>query len=699
MPVLLDQYGRPLLVSSDKTGVDKAALAQSGLDLSKADQQTVDAEIAKRVRNQSASLTQVWDPRRGKPKPTSVTFDTLRMMGNRNEWCAAIVKTRINQIGKVDWAITPKDDDDSSPSTKKLCDEVTRLLKRPSMYGSRPHSRSWRQFIGEILRDLLVLDAGCIEKERNGRKWVVAMYPVDGATIQPNIDSHGGYHDDAYVQIVDGQVTARFGMEDLVYIMDNPQTDVRYAGYGFSPLEHLIVSITAELYASKYNASYFEKGAIPEGMINLGEDVAPEDVNAFRLYWMNEIMGKPWAIPIVGGKGVEWIPWRDSNKDMEYMEYQQWLLKKMCAVYQIAPQEVGELEDVNRSTASEQANTNETKSIEPILTLIEDFFEVEVVGEHGLGVGDLVKFEFDKEEDNEAETDQAFSIRVPNGAASRNEWRKAVNMEPSEDEGADMLLVAGQLNPLPTEQDAAVLGAAAQQQHEQEMGQQQQDAQNEQGFGNESMPWKPGDKNDPDVQGAQMAHDTKAGLGPKQMPVGKSYDVKAVPYDRDPALTDTHDEFEDIFEKAAGRLAAKLERLLSMNIETPSTEKAMQIEPVVAKFIGERSVVNVQPTPVEIHIPAPEVNVAAPTVHVHPDIDVNVPEQPAPSVTVENRVDPTPVTVQNDIAAPTVTVENKVEPTPVTIENHVEPPSRTRVVRDQYDRIVGVEKLADDEPI
>ena len=125
------------------------------------------------------------------------------------------------------------------------------------------------------------------------------MYPVDGATMAPNMDERGGFHDDAYVQVVDGQVTARFGMEDVVWIMDNPQTDVQFAGFGFSPLEGLIVSVTAELYSSKYNASYFEKGAVPEGMINLGPEVSPEDVNAFRLYWMNEIMGRPWAIPRV----------------------------------------------------------------------------------------------------------------------------------------------------------------------------------------------------------------------------------------------------------------------------------------------------------------------------------------------------------------------------------------------------------------
>jgi hypothetical protein len=60
------------------------------------------------------TLSQVWDPSRGKPKPTPVTYDTLRMMAHRNEWVRAIIKTRKNQIGKAKWSIVPKDEDDQA---------------------------------------------------------------------------------------------------------------------------------------------------------------------------------------------------------------------------------------------------------------------------------------------------------------------------------------------------------------------------------------------------------------------------------------------------------------------------------------------------------------------------------------------------------------------------------------------------------
>jgi hypothetical protein len=436
--------------------------------LVKVDHDRMLEEVAKRVKSQATTLSQVWDPSRGKPKPTSVTYQTLRMMAQRCEWVAAVIKTRQNQVRKAKWSILPKDRDDTSPGVQALIKKVTNLLKHPSMHGSRPSSRSWKQYASEIIRDILVLDQGCTEKEWTLDKWIAAVYPVDGATIAPNMDERGGYHDDAYVQTVDGQITARFGVEDLMVIIDNPQTDVRFSGYGFSPLESLIVSVSAELYSSKYNASYFEKGSVPEGMINLGPEAAPEDVNAFRLYWMNEIMGRPWAIPILGGSKAEWIPWRATNKDMEFMAYQEWLLKKICAMFNISPKELGLIEDVNRSTAESQDQSEQEKGIEPLLELIQDSFEVEIIGEHGLGVGDYVEFKFEEEGESEEAILNRFSIAIPMGAATRAEMREALNMEPGENEGLNEFLVDHEVLPLPSGADLEALGAANKQQQEAE---------------------------------------------------------------------------------------------------------------------------------------------------------------------------------------------------------------------------------------
>lgn len=519
--------------------------------LRKIDIEAMEAEVAKVVKSQGTTLSQVWDPSRGKPKPTSVTYQTLRMMSTRNEWIAAIIKARQNQIRKSKWSIIPKDEDDDSPAVEALCEKITNLLHRPSLHGSRPSGRSWKQYIAEIVRDVLVLDQGCSEKEWTLEKTIAALYPVDGATIAPNMDERGGYHADAYVQTVDGQITARFGMEDLMVIIDNPQTDVRFAGYGFSPLESLIVSVSAELYASKYNSSYFEKGAVPEGMINLGPEAAPEDVNAFRLYWMNEIMGRPWAIPILGGSTAEWVPWRASNKDMEFGAYNEWLLKKMCANFQISPKEMGLIEEVNRSTAESQDTSEQEKGVEPLLELIEDNFNLEIIGEYGLGVGDYVEFKFNEEHESEEAINARFSIMVPEGAATRQEWREALSMEPGEDEGLDEFLVSGgEVLPLPSGEDLEALGAANKQAEEAK--------QMEMNFGLEEK-----------EHGRQML-ESKAKAkqmekpAPKQIPAKTGGKVGKVFDSHNPQLLEVQEDAEQVFEKARGDLMRELEDILGV---------------------------------------------------------------------------------------------------------------------------------------
>jgi hypothetical protein len=174
----------------------------------------------------------------------------------------AIVRTRKNQIGGRSGRSRSRTATTRPAPRARPPRSSRKLLQRPSMHGSRPNSRSWRQFMGMWIEDLLVLDRGCIEKERDGNGWIVAIYNVDGATIRPNIDEMRRLHDDAYVQVVDGRHRPlRHGRPDL---RDGQPADRRaLRRVRLSPLEKLIVSVTADLHAAKYNASYFEKGASP----------------------------------------------------------------------------------------------------------------------------------------------------------------------------------------------------------------------------------------------------------------------------------------------------------------------------------------------------------------------------------------------------------------------------------------------------
>jgi phage portal protein BeeE len=571
---ILGPDGQPLVTS----GGGQSAPTPSRLELSPAAREDLErrwaSEVQKRVRSRATTMTVV-DRERGRSKPTPVSFDTLRLMAQRNEWIRAITSVRKRQLAGKKWSIKVKDEDKSGAAAK-AAKSLTRLLQRPQLHGEAPQSTTWRQFLGMYLDDLLVLDRACVEKERDGNGWIIALWNVDGATIRPNMDDRGRFERDAYVQLVDGMVEARFGMEELIVGIENPQTDVKLAGYGLSPLESLVISVTADLHAAKYNSSYFEKGSVPEGIFSLGEEIDPEDVDAFRLYWLNEVMGRPWALPIIGGsKAPEWIPLRENNRDMQFMEYQDWLLKKMCAVYQISPKEIGQIEDVNRSTAEDASQSDDEKGLEPLAAHVKDMIDLEIIGEHGQGLGDYLEFEWEQAGESAEAINTKFQPMVDSGAATRGEWRDAHGMDPEGHpdathgkEAMNMHLSAADHKPLPSGQDADVLGAAAQQDREDEMTQDQwarddvtADKDHQRALetgdgagGATNVPWQPGKANDPKVRQAMKDHDTEKGIGVRN--VGKTRP------DRHPALTRAEDDLANEFDRASARLIEGLAQAL-----------------------------------------------------------------------------------------------------------------------------------------
>lgn len=127
-----------------------------------------------------------------------------------------------------------------------------------------------RILLDRVLEDLLVLDAGAIEKVHSldGAK-IMGLNSVDGATIRPVYNEYGELGNVAYKQFMNGKVVAEFSQEELVYIMSNPQNDVTMFGYGVSPIESVLMQVQASLEADMYNIKHFSKDNIPPGMLNL----------------------------------------------------------------------------------------------------------------------------------------------------------------------------------------------------------------------------------------------------------------------------------------------------------------------------------------------------------------------------------------------------------------------------------------------
>lgn len=301
-----------------------------------------------------------------------------RNWAEHSEWVRTAVNIRRGQVASADWEIVPFNTD--KPASDALAEQIKTLFLMPN-----PKNDSFRKFVEEVLEDVLVLDAGCIELVRTLRGQIKELYPVDGATIKVNATWDGSNPDEyRYYWYPDWQERARLKNSDMVYIMMNPRT---YSVLGLSPLETLKLAVDAELSGNEYNRRQVLNAA-PDGIFDLGEGAKKEDVDKFSSYWSTMIAGKG-ALAFIGNtKGAKFIPFRgpgNSNRDMQFLEWQNYLTRKIAAVFGLSPQDLNLTADVNRSTAETQDQHTEDRGLRPLMQLIQEYLTREIVWDEGFG--------------------------------------------------------------------------------------------------------------------------------------------------------------------------------------------------------------------------------------------------------------------------------------------------------------------------
>lgn len=309
---------------------------------------------------------------RGKVGKTNSAM--YRNWAEHSEWVRAAINIRKTQVSSADWDIVPYDVDGDMNLT--LASRARELFDSPNAKWD-----SFRGFIEPIVEDVLVLDAGVIEKVRTLTDQIVELWGVDGSQIKINAFWDGDPDEPRYFWYPDYQERARFRNDELVYIMANPST---YRVIGLSPLETLKMTIDAELMSSDYNRRQVTEAA-PDGILNIGEGARPEDVERFKSYWSAEVAGKG-AMAIIGGtKAPSFIGFRPNNRDMQFDEWQTYLVRKICAVFGIAPQDLGLTADINRANGEVQAQMTEDRGLRPLMHLIQDFLTREILWDPSFG--------------------------------------------------------------------------------------------------------------------------------------------------------------------------------------------------------------------------------------------------------------------------------------------------------------------------
>jgi len=325
----------------------------------------------KRVPDVATAVTRQWNGKVGK---SNVAL--FRHWAEHSEWVAGAVNIRRSQVSSAEWGIEPFDN--TKPYSKRLAKKIYDFVSQPN-----PAVDGFRGFIEPVVEDILTLDAGCIELVRNLRGQLVEMWGVDGGEIRVNAMWDGNPDEERYYWFPTGvmEQRAQWLNEDFIYMISRPRT---YSPVGLSNMETLKLTIEAELYGHEYNRRQVA-GAAPDGVMNLGEGVTKDQVREFQSFFESEVAGKG-AIGFIGGsKGADWIPFRNTNREMQFLEWQTYLVRKIAVVFGLSPQDLGITFDVNRSTAEVQLQTSEDRGLRPLMTMLQDYVTQEVVWDKSFG--------------------------------------------------------------------------------------------------------------------------------------------------------------------------------------------------------------------------------------------------------------------------------------------------------------------------
>jgi len=276
----------------------------------------------------------------------------------------AIIGSRCNQIAEF---AHPTDDEDLGYKIvlkdleAEITDDDKKNIKALESFISNcgtnitDYELTFEAFLRQITRDSLIYDQCCFEIVKNRKGEITGFIPVDASTVRRaalskeeieigrrSKDKH------AYVQVLNNKIVAEFMQEDLCFGVRRPTSNIRTRGYGNSELQDLYQILHNLFNAETFNASNFTNGINTNGIIAIKSKMNPKLFRSFRreFYQMLNGVGNAKRTPLIQldpeeNESISSISLQSSNREMEYNNWINYLIKITCGIYQIDPAEIG----------------------------------------------------------------------------------------------------------------------------------------------------------------------------------------------------------------------------------------------------------------------------------------------------------------------------------------------------------------------
>ena len=337
----------------------------------------------------------LWGGARGvRERILQLNFDTLRRSVNQLPLINGIINTRQDQILPFLKHATEQNDRGFTfeienrlqefRGAKEDPEEVLQLVNFIEQTGfmfDGEREDDFMDYASMIIRDVYEIDQIATEVQYNRLGEPIAFWGLDGATIARVNDEKRWNRNIRFVQMIDQKIYEEYRSEDLIFDYKFKRSDVRYRGYGYSPVEMCINIITTLLFGYNYIRDQLIKDKVPKGFISVMGDVGQEQMDSIRNYWYAAMTGSgaQFTIPILpsgkDGVGVDFKDLSRSNKDMEYHRTMMFISSLVGAVFSMDLAELGIKTDDSTSIIGENAEpriqSSKDRGLASMLSFIE----------------------------------------------------------------------------------------------------------------------------------------------------------------------------------------------------------------------------------------------------------------------------------------------------------------------------------------
>src|SRR5579871_4310389 len=409
-----------------------------------------------------------------------IGFAELRGFADAYDLLRLVIETRKDQMERQRWCIRPR-----APLHALARATLPRLRGRAG-WGAAPDTDTaariaalqkfwqkpdgvtrWKTWLRSLLEDMFVIDAATLYCRRTRGGQLCALHQLDGATIKRVIDDWGRtpqpyaapdgstIYPPAYQQVLKGLPAVDYAVRDIIY---RPRNVRAHRVYGYSPVQQVLMTVNIALRRQLWQLDYYSEGSIPDALIGVPNGWTPDQIKQFQDYWDQEFAGD-----LARRRRAKFVPGDTAAKVHQTKEpeqkndFDEWLARIICYAFSVPPQWAVKL--MNRATADNQSAQAQEEGLEPTKEWVKDLID-EIIAEE-FASPDLELAWLD--EDTDEKTEQAqFEARVRIGAATLNEFRDALGLDPFDSPAADRPMVLTASGYVPIESNLEGQGTSAQ---------------------------------------------------------------------------------------------------------------------------------------------------------------------------------------------------------------------------------------------